>query len=74
MGRIDDLDFLKKEERWAGYANFMEEQGLDPITGEKQSADYTPLFSGPKYEADNDASGDADLFGGDIGLDAPWVD
>ena len=40
MGRIDDLDFLKKEERWAGYANFMEEQGLDPITGEKQSADY----------------------------------
>lgn len=72
MGRIDDLDFFKKEERWAGYANFMEEQGLDPITGEKQSADYTPLFSGPRYEADSDASGDVDLFGGDIGLDAPW--
>ena len=71
MGRIDDLDFFKKEERWAGYANFMEEQGLDPITGEKQSADYTPLFSGSRFEAD-DVSDDAGLFGNDTSLDAPW--
>ena len=74
MGRIDDLDFFKEEENWAAYASSMEEQGLDPITGNKQGKEYDPLFSGPGYAGLDEPSDDADPFGFDTAPDPFWND
>ncbi len=74
MGRIDDPGFFKEEENWAAYASSMEEQGLDPITGNKQGKDYQPLFSGPGFADLEDLSDDADPFGFDTSLEPSWDD